>query len=553
MPALFAPRTVAPTAARPVRSVVLAASVACATWAAHSAPATSGTATTGSHITQVTLYPGSATVERSLRVPAGSRSVTFDCLAPGLDPASVQVRAEAPVRVGESSVQVLERALAPACASADEARWRAAQDDVASARAELQALELAHSYLKNTAGLPADSRAQRPAASGQIADTAEALRRSAHDNLQRQHQAQRRLELAELALKALSTERERLAGPQAKVARVSVTLASERDAELHLSYQVRGPSWSPSYRAHLDSSRAQVRLERLALVAQASGEDWQGVPLVLSTGQPSRSSSSALPRPWRLDLAPAVPPAPAPAAPAMARLAAAPKAALFEARSDDASAPSFEPTVLDSAYATRFQLPQRVDLPSGGARLTLTLEQHLLEAQLLTRVVPAQEEAAYLVAQWRLPTGIWPSANVALYRDGALVGQGQLDSEQLARQGLAFGRDERVRVSAEPVREHTGYSGLMQGTTERTVQRSYRIDNRHQQPITLQVLDAVPVPLNSQITTTSRYQPEPSDTAWNGDQGTLAWTLPLAAGASVRLEAQHTIRYAKELRVQERR
>ena len=197
----------------------------------------------------------------------------------------------------------------------------------------------------------------------------------------------------------------------------------------------------------------------------------------------------------------------------MARLAAAPKAALFEARSDDASAPSFEPTVLDSAYATRFQLPQRVDLPSGGARLTLTLEQHLLEAQLLTRVVPAQEEAAYLVAQWRLPAGIWPNANVALYRDGALVGQGQLDSEQLARQGLSFGRDERVRVSAEPVREHTGYSGLMQGTTERTVQRSYRIDNRHPQPITLQVLDAVPVPLNSQITTTSRYQPEPSDTA----------------------------------------
>ena len=67
------------------------------------------------------------------------------------------------------------------------------------------------------------------------------------------------------------------------------------------------------------------------------------------------------------------------------------------------------------------------------------------------------------------------------------------------------------------------------------------------------ITGAVPVPLNSQITTTSRYQPEPSDTAWNGDQGTLAWTLPLAAGASVRLEAQHTIRYAKELRVQERR
>lgn len=76
---------------------------------------------------------------------------------------------------------------------------------------------------------------------------------------------------------------------------------------------------------------------------------------------------------------------PGPRSPRHGPAGSRPKAALFEARSDDASAPSFEPAVLDSTYTTRFQLPQRVDLPSGGARLTLTLEQHLLEAQLLTR------------------------------------------------------------------------------------------------------------------------------------------------------------------------
>ena len=90
MPALFAPRTVAPTAARPVRSVVLAASVACATWAAHSAPAAPGT----SNITQVTLYPGSATVERVAKVTAGARSLTLACLPASLDVQSLQINAD---------------------------------------------------------------------------------------------------------------------------------------------------------------------------------------------------------------------------------------------------------------------------------------------------------------------------------------------------------------------------------------------------------------------------------------------------------------------------
>ena len=48
---------------------------------------------------------------RTARVPAGSRSVTFRCLPQGLDARSLQVVADAPVRVGDISVQVPARAL----------------------------------------------------------------------------------------------------------------------------------------------------------------------------------------------------------------------------------------------------------------------------------------------------------------------------------------------------------------------------------------------------------------------------------------------------------
>ena len=525
-------------------AVALAAALFCAPALAADAP---------SRIASVKVYPGSATVERVARIPAGSRSYTFQCLPQGLDAASLQVSADAAVRIGESSVQVQDRDIAGSaggCASPLDERWRQAQDEVASARAEVQALELAQSYLKATASGAPDGKAPAPAL---IASTTDALRRGAQDNLQRQHQAQRRLEAAELALKAVGAERDRLAGPRARVSTVTVTLATERDADLRLSYQVRGPGWAPSYRATLDSATATVRLERLALVAQATGEDWSGVALTLSTGQPTRATAGGLPRPWRLDIAPPPPPA----APAPAYAAAAAPAALARSQPLAEAAPeplpSFDVGVLDTAYATEFSVPQRITVPSGGPRVTLALGQQDVRAQLLTRAVPAVEEAAYLVAQFAVPAGVWPAAAVALYRDGAFVGNGRLDGAELARTGLSFGRDERVLVRAEAPREHSASAGLTGATTERQIQRAYTVENRHDKAIALQVLDAAPLSQNEQISVQSRYDPPPADSAWNQQPGTIAWSQPLAAGATARFGASHTIRYAKDLRLQERR
>jgi uncharacterized protein (TIGR02231 family) len=90
--------------------------------------------------------------------------------------------------------------------------------------------------------------------------------------------------------------------------KVSVQLASARAANVRLSYQVRGPSWQPSYRAQLNTAKQQVQLERQALVVQASGEDWSNVRLRLSTGQPSRSTQGVMPRPWTVDIAQPLPP-----------------------------------------------------------------------------------------------------------------------------------------------------------------------------------------------------------------------------------------------------
>ena len=504
----------------------------------------------GSRITQVTLYPGSATVERALRLAAGARQAVFACLPAGLDAASLQVASDSGVRVGELSVRQQPRELlGRACASPLDERIRALQDRVAALKAESEGIALGTGYLKRFGNAPSGAEVH-PAPAAQIAATVQALSQAGQGALLRQHQIEREQQVLEDELKPLQAERDRTGGRSARVSTVQVNLVAPQGGELRLSYQVRGPSWQPSYRAALDTGAQQLTLTRQALVAQNTGEDWDGVALRLSTGQPGAATQGPLPRPWRVGLAQPVPPTPAPA---MAAPMARARVAAVALEAADATPPSFDVAVFDQGFATEFAVPQKITVPSNGERVTLTLGEQSQAAQLLLRSTPALDASAYLIAQSAVPPGVWPAGPVSLWRDGAYVGAGRLDTAQLARQGLAFGRDELVTVRVEPPARQDGAGGFVGRRSERRVQRSYSIENRHRQAMPLQVLDAAPVSEHQDVRVESRYQPEPATRRWNAQPGTVAWEQPIAAGATLRFVADHVIGWPKDERLQENR
>jgi len=520
-----------------------------------------------SRIARVTVYPGVATVERVAKVAAGARSLVLTCLPATLDTQSLQIQADPAVRVGEFSVLTEDRDVAGTCASPLDGRIRELEDQIAAVKAEASALTLVECYLKAVAGGPAGDDTAAPRGPGvtpaQLAAMAEALRKSGQDTQARTHQLRRKQEALELALKPLAAERDRVAGQRTRVVSVTVNLAAEREGELRLAYQVRGPGWQPSYRATLDAAKPSVQLERLALVAQNSGEDWSNVQLLLSTGQPHRATQGRLPRPWTLDVAPPPQPrAPAPAmamAPAAAPAPAAPPAPMRE-RGNAEAMPSFDVGTTDKGFATEFAVPQRITVPSNGQRITLALGTHQAPARLLVRTAPGVEEAAYLVAEIAPPPGVWPAGSVGLYRDGAFVGTGRLDFAAVptptaggtAQASLSFGRDELVLVRADAPQDMTASTGLTGARTERKTRRAYAVENRHKSAIDLQVLHAAPVSRNEKIEVESHYQPAPTETAWNRQTGTIAWRQSLAAGGTAQFSAEHTIRYPKDIELLER-
>ena len=505
-----------------------------------------------SRIARVTVYPGSATVERVAKVGAGARSLTLACLPANLDVQSLTVTADPGVRLGEMAIQNDEREANPACAGTPlDSRIRELEDKKASLSAENDAINLATGFLKSLTSGEATATGGRSAADPKtLAAVADVLRRTGQEALIRQHQISRQQEDLDRGLKPLLAERSRVLAGRTRVVSVSITLDTPRDAEVRLSYQINGPGWAPSYRALLDTRSQKLRLERQAQVTQSTGEDWLDVPMRLSTGQPRRGTTGPQPYPWRIGIAEPQPlalaKAPMPAAPATPQRAMA-------APQSESAAPSFDVSVFNNSFATEFEVPQRIDVPSNGQRVTLSLGALDSTVGLLTRTSPLQDASAWLVAELPQPDGVWPSGALQLYRDGAYVGADTLRAPVKGLLSMSFGRDELVSVRVEAQKDMRGSAGFVGSRAERTLERTYRVENRHQAPIMLQVLEASPVSIDEKVTVESRFEPKPESTNWNEQPGLVLWSTRLEAGKTARFGAAYAIAYPKEARLQENR
>lgn len=503
-----------------------------------------------SRIRAVQLYPGSATVERALAVKPGATQAQFACLPAGLDAGQLQAQGRDGVQVGEISVRQQSRSLlGPLCRSPLDARIDDVQAQRAAQQAEMDAIDYATGFLKSF------DQADKHAADlspEQITAAAQALQRSGLQWLRQRHALERESQRLDETLARLLAEQDRGGGPDAPVSVVHVTLYAPMGGQVTLRYQLHGPSWQPAYRAELDTQDGQLVLTRLARVVQATGEDWTDVPITLSTGQPAAATSGPLPRPWRIDLQDRGEQAEL----ATKRQSVVPGAERMVAASApmaDASVQRFEPAVFDHVFATEFKVAQPVTVPTGGDSVTLVLGEQALPVQWLVRAAPALDPHAYLIARLSEPlTGVWPAGPVALHRDAAFVGNGYFDPDQVARDGLALGRDERVRVRTEQPERRRGTRGLIGSRNQRVDERRYRVENTHDTAVQVQVLDAAPIAENEQVKIQSEYQPQVQPDFWQDERGTVFWQQELGAGATATFTATHTITWPRDEQLRER-
>lgn len=513
-------------------------------WCAHAQTAP-GTAP----ITAVTLYPGSATIQRAARVEAGATRLVVSELTTQFALPTLRVDADAGIRIGQIVTQDAARTeSANAAEAALETRIQALKDQAAELDVKTGAADIVKGYLERAGGAPdaghTSATLDGKALSGMVA----AINQAATDALARKQQAAVQRRDIDKKLQALERDLARVRSESRDSRTVVIQLVADRPGSVRLSYQLNSAGWRPAYRAELNSTASSVALERLAQVSQKTGEDWKGVKLSLSTTQPRAQLTAVAPQPWLLSY---TPPRPAQesarggyamAAPAAAAPAPAPGRPR-SANADNYQAPTFQ---TDSAFATEFTVPTPVTLPSDGREVALPLARETLAARQRVQVTPHLSSAGVLTAEVARPAGAWPDGNLQLYRDGNYVGATAWYPPGTDKWSLSFGRDDLLQVRLTPLKGDSATAGVFDKRNQRLMADQITLRNNRSTPIDVVAIEAGPVSVSEEIRVQTQYKPRPTIEGWDQRRGVVAWERTLAPQESATIDMSYTIEYPKE-------
>ena len=502
-----------------------------------------------SRISRVTLYAGSATVERSVAVSPEKTRIELTGLPANFDMRTLRVEADHGIRIGEVSVKDVGRANALGPREAElEARIQALKDSRGMLEVEAKSAELVRDFLVS---LNARSDGEkRPSVDAKaIPGVIEAIRRGGGDALGTIQRVEMKKRALDKQIAALERDLSLVRSGARDVRTLVVSYSASQAGEVRALYHVNNAGWRPLYRASLDSVGSKVDLERQAIVTQRTGEDWRGVSLRLSTGVP-RAANMVDPGTWEVALVEPRVEANEMAYQAMAKAQAeASRAMAQRARPAAAPAPRPEVAEVQTQFSTEFEVPGRVDLAADGRQVTVSLTHQALEAKQRVRIVPRRDATPLVTAESAFPEGVWLSGDVQLYRDGSYIGSTYWNTQARERLVLPFGRDDRIQVTVNRLKNRSGSGGIIGQRAERQIVDQYTITSRHKAPVELLVLESSPVAVNDKIQVEAAFEPKPKTLNWEERRGVTAWEQPLAPGQTLKFVADYTIGYPRDVAI----
>src|SRR5258706_9387241 len=238
------------TARTIVEPVLAAMTIVCGTAMAQEPPRTAA----------VTLYPGSATMERTARITPGMTRLEVSGLPANFDPQTVRVESDAGIRIGEVSTQDLSRTAASnARESAIEDRIQALKDRQAVLEVDAKPAQLAADYIVRLGAPAPGTEKAAPAVNGKsVAEVIEAVRRGASDAFGRIQRVQVQKREIDKEIRALERDLARLKSGARDVRTIAIGVSAEQPGEVRVSYQGNGAGRRPAYRAGLDSAGSKV-------------------------------------------------------------------------------------------------------------------------------------------------------------------------------------------------------------------------------------------------------------------------------------------------------
>ncbi len=480
-----------------------------------------------SKITNVTVYPGRASVTRAadVAVPAGTSQLVFAGLPQGLDPQALQIGlANAPgINLGEVDVvpsatngSVTANPLAQRIKTLTDSR--AAQQVVIDTLTAKRGMML-HFASESPAKLTLDGKPLDIDQWSKAFDSLEAELAKTSDELRLAKAKQADIDAA---LASLQHAAPPPAVRQTRDVTISITAASATTAHFTLTYQVPGAGWTPVYEARLKTrtaaKQAVVTLIRRAEVSQSTGEPWNNVSLTLSNSTIGFMTKAPEVGTELVDLAPKTP------------VLAAPQRYLMGKAMAAVVQPVNAPQVVTRGVDVEFKVPGEVSLANQDVKATFDLNQSRSTVPLKLKIAPAISHLAFLDATLTngRQSALLPGP-VSLYRDGLFEGKSFVPlTVPGAKFDLGFGADPAVKVERDAVDLNKTGPGFINSTRTQMWDYATKITNSHDFPVDIDVVDRVPVSQNHDVSVRILPQTSPGTKKTNAAQrGLMIWDFTL--------------------------
>ncbi|MDR1954625.1 MAG: mucoidy inhibitor MuiA family protein [Candidatus Methanoplasma sp.] len=317
-------------------------------------------------------------------------------------------------------------------------------------------------------------------------------------------------------------------------------------AEVTVSYYVNSAWWRPFHEIRMSEINAPVTLSMKGSIVQNTGEDWNGVNVKLSTGNPMLGNEQPTLRPWYIDLViPQRQMVMAKAAPVMSRskeLIEEDEVAYMEKTAECyTETPAAE--VLEHHTTMEFALPVPLDIPSSNKPSKAEISKHVLEAEFFYYCASKLDTDAFLIAKIKG----WESLNllsgeISIFQSNEYVGKTQLDPATMEdSMEISLGRDKGIIVTRERGNCISG-KGMIGKNKKALREWIITVRNTRGKGVLIKLVDQVPVSANSAVIVETL---EISGAEHEKETGILKWSLNIPSGGSVKKTVKYEVTYPK--------
>ena len=500
------------------------------------------------HIDRATVYRESAIVTRTgqIAVPAGANRLVVRGLPASVDAKTLRFTLEGgSVLLGAVELaEVKENHVASEAERELKRKIEDLGDERIAIKDEITTAETQLKLLSTVATGPTSAVPKPPIDASNLAVLLSSVASGDSAARKRIRDARIRLRSLDGNEEKLKSDLAKLAGDDSRHTDIHASVDAPAAATVHatVSYMVMDAGWEWIYRARLDSDTKKIDFDRQGSVHQDSGEDWKSIELTLTTALPADDIATPSVSSVYLQLA-------TDEDLKVSKRAAAPSPGLAGndlqeivvtgAQRQSASASGTD-------YITDYKLPARITLKSEGDPQIYPIAQDEFDVQLVARIMPSASHRAHLesVFQYKSELPI-EAGQVALYRDGAFIGEVQLPAFlPSAEIRMPFGTDERIRVEVREEQGQSGQRGILSKQSVKESRQRFDVTSFHSAPISIEIVDHVPVSKNSDVRVEIlKGSTEPTVRDFDGKPGVLLWRIDAQPQKSISIRHYYSIQY----------